>query len=51
MVEKLDKFFKDFKTPELDWDFVEACWAPTYRELQYVAIDYLVAHQKNLVFS
>lgn len=45
------QFFKDFKTPELDWDFVEACWAKPYREFQYVAIDYLVAHKKNLVLA
>ncbi|NQP59744.1 DNA alkylation repair protein [Streptococcus suis] len=45
------QFFRDFKTPELDWDFVEACWVKTYREFQYVAIDYLVAHNKNLVLA
>ena len=45
------QFFKDFKTPELDWDFVEACWDQPYREFQYVAIDYLVAHKKNLVLA
>lgn len=45
------QFFKDFKTPELDWDFVEACWDQPYCEFQYVAIDYLVAHKKNLVLT
>ncbi|HFI0445684.1 TPA: DNA alkylation repair protein [Streptococcus suis] len=45
------QFFKDFKTPELDWDFVEACWGKSYREFQYVAIDYLVALKKKLVLA
>lgn len=45
------QFFKDFKTHELDWDFIEACWVQPYREFQYVAIDYLVAHKKNLVLA
>ncbi len=45
------QFFKDFKTPKLDLDFVEACWDQPYREFQYVAIDYLVAHKKNLVLA
>lgn len=45
------QFFKDFKTPELDWDFVEACWVKPYREFQYIAIDYLVTKKKDLVLA
>ncbi|MBY5010427.1 DNA alkylation repair protein [Streptococcus suis] len=45
------QFFKDFKTPELDWDFVEACWGKPYREFQYIAIDYLVTKKKDLVLA
>lgn len=26
---------------EIDWEFVEACWTNPYREMQYVALDYL----------
>ncbi|NQQ99519.1 DNA alkylation repair protein [Streptococcus suis] len=45
------QFFKEFKTPELDWDFVEACWVKPYREFQYIAIDYLVTKKKDLVLA
>ena len=29
------------KPQALDWDFVEACWESPYREMQYIATDYL----------
>ncbi|NQP37060.1 DNA alkylation repair protein [Streptococcus suis] len=45
------QFFKEFKAQGIDWDFVEACWGKPYREFQYVAIDYLVAHKKKLVLA
>lgn len=32
----------------MDWDFIRACWNNPYRELQYVAMDYLTSMQKNL---
>jgi hypothetical protein len=35
-----------FKAP--DWDFVEACWESPYREMQYVATDYLNALVEQL---
>ena len=34
-------FFKDETLQAPDWDFVEDCWANPYREMQYVATDYL----------
>ena len=33
--------FKEMKPQSLDWDFVESCWESPYREMQYVATDYL----------
>ena len=33
--------FKEMKPQALDWDFVEACWESPYREMQYIATDYL----------
>ena len=36
------------KSQTVDWDFIAACWANPYRELQYVAKDYLVAMQAFL---
>ena len=33
--------FKEMKPQAPDWDFVEACWESPYREMQYVATDYL----------
>ncbi|MFK8263677.1 DNA alkylation repair protein [Capnocytophaga canimorsus] len=32
----------------VDWEFVEQCWACPYRELQYVALDYLVSKKRIL---
>ncbi|WGU71637.1 DNA alkylation repair protein [Capnocytophaga canimorsus] len=32
----------------MDWAFVEQCWACPYRELQYVALDYLVSKKENI---
>ena len=26
---------------EIDWEFIDACWANPYRELQYIALSYL----------
>lgn len=36
------------KSKIVDWKFIKACWENPYRELQYVAIDYLTAMQKFL---
>lgn len=36
------------KTKIVDWKFIRACWDHSYRELQYVAMDYLVAMEKFL---
>ena len=33
--------FKEAKPQAPDWKFVEACWQSPYREMQYVATDYL----------
>jgi 3-methyladenine DNA glycosylase AlkD len=39
---------KSNSAQELDWEFIEACWANPYRELQYVAISYL-SRNENLL--
>lgn len=36
------------KSKNVDWEFIRACWDNSYRELQYVAMDYLVVMQKFL---
>jgi len=42
-------YFKQAKKSRtVDWNFIQACWASPYRELQYVAKDYLVAMQEFL---
>ena len=33
--------FKEMKPQAPDWDFVESCWESPYREMQYVATNYL----------
>lgn len=32
----------------LDWAFVRVCWEKPYREAQYLAIEYLLLHEKEL---
>ena len=32
----------------IDWEFVDACWNKPYREAQYIAVEYLIAHKKDL---
>lgn len=41
-------FFKAEKSKEIDWDFVEKCWASDFRELQYTACDYLKSKGEQL---
>lgn len=45
----LKDFLKSRDKKNLDWDFVFSCWENPYREMQYVALDYLHAMQKVLV--
>lgn len=36
------EFFKQVKKDKtVDWKFIDACWENEYREMQYVAMDYL----------
>ena len=41
-------YFKKYAKSEIDWDFIRQAWENPYRELQYVALDYLQS-QKNLL--
>jgi 3-methyladenine DNA glycosylase AlkD len=41
-------FLTAMKGSDVDWTFVERCWQHPYRELQYVAIDYLVMMRSRL---
>lgn len=36
---------------ELDWDFIDECWANPYREFQYIACDYIKKMKKYLQVS
>lgn len=36
------------KSGKIDWDFVYLCWENDYREMQYIAIDYLKSMKKFL---
>lgn len=40
--------FKNAGAEEVDWRFVEQCWANPHRELQYCALEYLKTMQKKL---
>lgn len=42
-------FFAEMKKEKvINWDFVSACWDSSYREMQYVATDYLAMMKKYL---
>lgn len=49
---KLKEFMKPFmqqsKKLDFDWDFVFSCWEKPYREAQYVAVEYILIHRKQL---
>ena len=32
-----------------DWEFVRLCWEKPYREAQYLAIEYILLHEKRLI--
>ena len=36
------------QTKTVDWDFIDHCWQSSYREQQYLAIDYLVVMEPFL---
>lgn len=36
------------QTKTVDWDFIDLCWQSSYREHQYLAIDYLVVMEPFL---
>ena len=36
------------KKEKIDWGFIDACWLKSYREAQYVGVDYLSAVQNKL---
>lgn len=44
-------FFVREKNEKINWDFVEQCWQCEFRELQYVACDYLKTKEKQLCIS
>lgn len=39
------------KNGTIDWNFVQQCWESSYREFQYVAIDYLTSCKKELTLK
>ncbi|WP_107688963.1 DNA alkylation repair protein [Neisseria wadsworthii] len=43
--------FKNAAAEEVDWRFVEQCWANPHRELQYCALEYLKTMQKKLTLQ
>ena len=46
------KLFKNIdKNTEIDWDFVFKCWENDFREMQYLALDYIKILQKTLLLK
>jgi len=52
---KLKELIKPYlqlsKKLNFDWGFVFQCWEKPYREAQYIAVEYVLMHQKKLVDS
>ncbi|CCK85957.1 DNA alkylation repair enzyme [Lactobacillus equicursoris DSM 19284 = JCM 14600 = CIP 110162] len=46
--ELVREFLKEKNKQDLDWAFVDLCFQDDYRELQYVACDYLTRKAKKL---
>ena len=44
-------FFKQQTDSVIDWDFINEAWSNPYRELQYIALDYLEIRKKLLTPS
>lgn len=34
---------------EFDWEFVYLCWEKPHREAQYIAVEYILLHEKQLL--
>ncbi|MDD6407640.1 MAG: DNA alkylation repair protein [Lactobacillus equicursoris] len=49
--ELVREFLKEKNKQDLDWAFVDLCFQDDYRELQYVACDYLTRKAKKLQAS
>lgn len=44
-------YLKESKKFDFDWEFVDLCWKKDYREAQYVAVEYILLHQKSFIKS
>ncbi len=49
--ELIKPFLKKTSKEQLDWNFVFDLWNEDFREAQYVALEYLQKHHKQLVIS
>lgn len=47
--EVMKPYLQKSKKLAFDWDFVFLCWEKPYREAQYVAVSYVLLHQKHFV--
>ena len=47
--ELIKPFLKETVKELLDWDLVSGLWACKYREAQYIALEYLQKHRKQIV--
>lgn len=46
--EIIKPYYKESRKADFDWGFVRLCWDKPYREAQYVAVGYVLLHQKKL---
>lgn len=47
--EIMKPYLAEMKAEKLDWECVYKCWEKDFREAQYVGVEYLVMHKKELV--
>nr|WP_282956225.1 DNA alkylation repair protein [Streptococcus acidominimus] len=42
------EFLNPYKKAPLNWTFIEQVWKSPYREMHYVAIDYLAMNKRGI---
>ncbi len=42
-------YLQESRKLEIDWEFVRLCWGKPYREAQYIAVEYILLHEKQLL--
>lgn len=49
LTKHINPYLKQSRNAEFDWEFVRLCWEKPYREAQYIAVEYILLHEKQLI--